>query len=115
MRNYYRMPAPYQDQRFFFGGPLIGGFVGGLLGGGLASAFLRPRPYYPTASILSLSTTLSAAPCTIWIWAWCSVWRCSGLWPIWWRWSIRIRMAVLRVMAHMVAVVHTDINKKSIR
>lgn len=38
----YRGPIPNQE-RFFFGAPLLGGFVGGLLG----SALIRPRPYYP--------------------------------------------------------------------
>lgn len=42
--RYYRGPVR-QDERFFFlGAPLIGGFVGGLLG----SALVRPRPFvYP--------------------------------------------------------------------
>ena len=35
------------ERFFFFGAPLLGGFVGGLLGGGLAGAVSRPRPYYP--------------------------------------------------------------------
>ncbi|HEY4554306.1 MAG TPA: hypothetical protein VIG80_14035 [Bacillaceae bacterium] len=39
----YRNPGPHADQRIFFGGPLLGGFVGGLLG----SALVRPRPFYP--------------------------------------------------------------------
>ncbi|WP_407638867.1 hypothetical protein [Bacillus niameyensis] len=47
MMNHYRGPEPYPANRFFFGAPLLGGFVGGLLGGGIANAFLRPRPYYP--------------------------------------------------------------------
>ncbi|MBS4208546.1 hypothetical protein [Bacillus sp. FJAT-50079] len=48
---YYRGPNPNQERffPFLFGAPLIGGFFGGLLGGGLvAAAFSRPRPYpYP--------------------------------------------------------------------
>ncbi|GIN42060.1 MULTISPECIES: hypothetical protein [Heyndrickxia] len=45
---YYRnVPVPNQSRQFFpflFGAPLLGGFVGGLLG----SALARPRPYpYP--------------------------------------------------------------------
>jgi hypothetical protein len=40
-----RRPRPYYGGRrpFFFGGPFLGGVVGGLLG----SALLYPRPYYP--------------------------------------------------------------------
>ncbi len=46
--NYYRGPQPRPDSRFFFGAPLLGGFVGGLIGGGLGATFARPRrPYYP--------------------------------------------------------------------
>lgn len=43
--NYYRGPALYHSRSFpfLFGAPLIGGFVGGLLG----SALFRPRPVYP--------------------------------------------------------------------
>lgn len=47
--NYYRhAPAPYQQRQFpfffgAFGAPLIGGFVGGLIG----SALFRPRPPFP--------------------------------------------------------------------
>jgi len=43
---YYRGPVPYGDSRFLglFGAPLVGGFFGGLIGGGLASAFFRPPP-----------------------------------------------------------------------
>ncbi|WP_081622728.1 hypothetical protein [Heyndrickxia acidiproducens] len=38
--------APYPERFLpFFGGPLIGGFLGGLLG----SALVRPRPFYPYA------------------------------------------------------------------
>jgi hypothetical protein len=48
--NYYRQvpgpgPGPYPSRFFpFFGAPLVGGFLGGLLG----SALVRPRPFaYP--------------------------------------------------------------------
>ncbi len=41
MRNDLR--RPYPGGRFFFGGPFVGGLLGGLVG----SAILRPRPYYP--------------------------------------------------------------------
>ncbi len=43
--NYYRGPSPQATRGFpfLFGAPLIGGFVGGLLG----SALFRPRPYPP--------------------------------------------------------------------
>ncbi|WP_226666667.1 hypothetical protein [Metabacillus litoralis] len=34
--------SPHQD-RFFFGGPFVGGLLGGLVG----SAVFRPRPFYP--------------------------------------------------------------------
>lgn len=44
---YYRGLQPYPENRFFFGAPLLGGFVGGLIGGGIGSALFRPRPYYP--------------------------------------------------------------------
>ena len=46
----YPYRNPYQNQRLFFGAPLVGGFLGGLVGGAVGSAFfLRPRPYpmYP--------------------------------------------------------------------
>lgn len=37
--------TPYPTRFFpFFGGPLVGGFLGGLLGSALV---LRPRPFYP--------------------------------------------------------------------
>ena len=45
----YRGPG-LNNERFFpflFGAPLLGGFVGGLLGAGIAGAFFQPRPYYP--------------------------------------------------------------------
>lgn len=47
--HYYRNIPPNlnYDSRFFFGAPLLGGFLGGLLGGGLVSGFARPRPVYP--------------------------------------------------------------------
>ena len=43
MYPYYRNPHQVQDQRFigFLGLPLLGGFLGGLLGGALIS-----RPFY---------------------------------------------------------------------
>jgi hypothetical protein len=49
MYYYYRNPGPVDDSRLFFGWgwPLLGGFVGGLIGGGLGSALARPRPFYP--------------------------------------------------------------------
>jgi hypothetical protein len=35
---------PYPGQRFFFGGPFVGGLLGGLVG----TAIFRPRPpFYP--------------------------------------------------------------------
>ncbi|WP_077214457.1 hypothetical protein [Bacillus dakarensis] len=49
MQYYRRPPAPMpmrNDRFFFFGGPLVGGFLGGLAGGLLGTAFYpRPRPY----------------------------------------------------------------------
>ncbi|GIN88980.1 hypothetical protein [Siminovitchia terrae] len=48
---YYRNVDPYAESRFFFGAPLLGGFIGGLIGGGIGagigSAIFRPRPFYP--------------------------------------------------------------------
>ncbi|WHY82150.1 hypothetical protein QNH23_01590 [Siminovitchia fortis] len=49
---YYRNLEPYAGNRFFFGAPLLGGFIGGLIGGGIGagigSAIFRPRPlFYP--------------------------------------------------------------------
>ncbi|RST77660.1 hypothetical protein D4T97_004095 [Siminovitchia acidinfaciens] len=48
---YYRNLEPYAGNRFFFGAPLLGGFIGGLIGGGIGagigSAVFRPRPFYP--------------------------------------------------------------------
>ncbi|WP_299093480.1 hypothetical protein [uncultured Metabacillus sp.] len=44
MSPYMMRNRPYPDGRFFFGGPFIGGFLGGLVG----SAIFRPRPpFYP--------------------------------------------------------------------
>lgn len=42
MNYYHNGPDPYQQRQFplFFGAPLLGGFVGGLIG----SALFRPRP-----------------------------------------------------------------------
>ncbi|MBO1512188.1 hypothetical protein I7822_10975 [Metabacillus sp. BG109] len=40
MRNYIR--RPYPGGRFLFGGPFVGGLLGGLVG----SAIFRPRPPY---------------------------------------------------------------------
>ncbi|WP_066068019.1 hypothetical protein [Neobacillus soli] len=47
----YRNPYPVQDQRFIglLGWPLaVGGlgFLGGLIGGGLAGGFVASRPFY---------------------------------------------------------------------
>lgn len=42
MRNDYRRPF-YPGGRFFWGGPFVGGLLGGLVG----SAIFRPRPFYP--------------------------------------------------------------------
>lgn len=47
--QYYRGPA-FQDQRIFFGAPLVGGLLGGLAGGLIGGAFYprpRPVPFYP--------------------------------------------------------------------
>ena len=42
MRN--TEPQPYADERFFLGGPFVGGLLGGLVG----TTIFRPRPpYYP--------------------------------------------------------------------
>ncbi|WP_338785783.1 hypothetical protein [Metabacillus sp. FJAT-53654] len=42
MRN--NIHRPYPGGRFFFGGPFVGGLLGGLVG----SAIFRPRPpFYP--------------------------------------------------------------------
>ncbi|WP_404810097.1 hypothetical protein [Metabacillus halosaccharovorans] len=41
MRNNFR--SPYPGGRFFIGAPFVGGLLGGLVG----SAILRPRPFYP--------------------------------------------------------------------
>lgn len=41
MRNDFN--RPYPGGRFFIGAPFVGGLLGGLVG----SAILRPRPFYP--------------------------------------------------------------------
>ncbi|WP_084822380.1 hypothetical protein [Bacillus sp. SA1-12] len=47
MSPYMMRNRPYPGERFFFGGPFLGGLLGGLVG----TAIFRPRPpfypYYP--------------------------------------------------------------------
>lgn len=45
--HYYRGYPPGDQRLFFFGLPLVGGFLGGLAGGFFGSAAARPRPYLP--------------------------------------------------------------------
>lgn len=47
MRNDIRRPYyGYGRSPFFFGGPFIGGLLGGLVGSAVFN-YSRPRPYYP--------------------------------------------------------------------
>ena len=47
MRNDIRRPSyGYGRRPFFFGGPFVGGLLGGLVGSAVFN-YPRPRPYYP--------------------------------------------------------------------